>query len=59
MDLAEYLLAKKKSDNKTKNKLYVALTRSLDKLTVLITNEVEEKYGREEINRHLRSGLSV
>lgn len=56
MDLAEYLLAKKKFDNKTKNKLYVALTRSLEKLTVLITNEVEEKYGREEINRYLRSG---
>lgn len=52
-DLAEYLFGKKKTDNKTKNKLYVALTRSLENLTILITTEVEEKYGRDEINKHL------
>ena len=50
LDLAEYLWGKKRADNKTKNKLYVALTRSLEKLTILISKEVEEKYGREVIN---------
>jgi ATP-dependent exoDNAse (exonuclease V) beta subunit len=49
-DLAEYLLGKKKANNKTKNKLYVALTRSSEKLTILITREVEEKYGRKVMN---------
>ncbi len=56
-DLAKYLFGKKKTDNKTKNKLYVALTRSLENLTILITTEVEEKYGRDEINKHL--GIEV
>jgi len=52
-DLAEYLFAKKSGENKTKNKLYVALTRSLDKLTILIANEVEEKYGRGIIHKYI------
>jgi len=30
----------------TKNKLYVALTRLLDKLTIYITSEVEKIYGK-------------
>lgn len=50
VDLAEYLWGKKKDNNKTKNKLYVALTRSLENLTILVTKEVEEKYGRDVIN---------
>lgn len=50
VDLAEYLLGNKKAENKTKNKLYVALTRSLEKMTILVTREVEEKYGRAGIN---------
>lgn len=50
LDLAEYLWGKKRADNKTKNKLYVALTRSLENLTILVTKEVEEKYGRDVIN---------
>ena len=48
-DLAAYLFGDKKEDTKTKNKLYVALTRSLDKLTILITEEVETKYGKKRI----------
>ncbi len=48
-DLAAYLFAKKTSDNKTKNKLYVALTRSLNNLTILITKEVEDEYGHDFI----------
>lgn len=49
-DLAPYLFLEKKSDNKSKNKLYVALTRSLDKLTILISTEVERKYTKEKIS---------
>ena len=32
-----------------KNRLYVGLTRSLEKLTIYITPEVEKKYGKEKI----------
>ncbi len=45
-DLAAYLFGEKTDSNKTKNKLYVALTRSLNKLTIFITDEVENKYGK-------------
>jgi hypothetical protein len=48
-DLADYLLGEKTAQNKTKNKLYVALTRSLLNLTIFVTMEVESKYGREVI----------
>lgn len=48
-DLAAYLFGEKADDTTTKNKLYVALTRSLDRLTIFITEEVEEKYKRENI----------
>lgn len=49
-DLADYLFQKKKDDNKIKHKLYVALTRSLDKLTIMVSSECEKKYGRKEID---------
>lgn len=39
----------KKDDTTTKNRLYVALTRFLDKLTIFITKEVEKSYGKKEI----------
>ena len=45
-DLAAYLLGDKTENNKTKSALYVGLTRSREKLTVLITTETEQKYGR-------------
>ena len=48
-ELAPYLFGKKKTENKTKNALYVALTRSLDVLTILISKEVENDYGKENI----------
>ncbi len=48
-DLAPYLLQEKTDDNKMKHLLYVALTRSSDSLTILITRNVEEKYGRQRI----------
>ena len=41
-DLAPYLFRRKTTDNKTSHLLYVALTRSLDHLTILITREVED-----------------
>lgn len=43
-DLAAYLFGGKTEDTITKNRLYVALTRSLDRLTIFITEEVERKY---------------
>ena len=48
-DLAAYLFGEKRDDTTTKNRLYVALTRSLDKLTIFITAQVEAKYGRKFI----------
>jgi len=45
-DLAPYLFRDKKDNNKTCHLLYVALTRSLDHLTILIMKEVEDKYTR-------------
>lgn len=50
-DLAPYLFGKKSDDNKTKNLLYVALTRSLSHLTILVTEEVESKYGKTNIDQ--------
>ena len=52
-DLAPYLFGEKTTENKTKNKLYVALTRSLETLTILVTLEVEEKYGAQSIRDYL------
>ncbi len=48
-DLAAYLFQAKNEENKTKNALYVALTRSTKNLTIYITAEVENKYSREQI----------
>ena len=48
-DLAPYLFGEKAEDNKTSHLLYVALTRSLEHLTILITKEVEESYTRQTI----------
>lgn len=48
-DLAAYLFGKKTIENKTKNALYVALTRSLNTLTILISKDVEEEYGKQKI----------
>lgn len=48
-DLAPYLMGEKTEDNKTKHLLYVALTRSLDDLSILVTREVERHYTRDRI----------
>ena len=48
-DLAPYLFKEKIEDNKSNHLLYVALTRSLDHLTILVMKEVEIKYTREKI----------
>src|SRR5699024_5612013 len=57
--LAPYLFGEKTAENKTKNKLYVALTRSLDKLSILNTLEVEKKYGRQYILDYFDNLLSA
>lgn len=48
--LTDYLFKIKNERNKMMNYVYVALTRSTKNLTLLITNEVEEKYGFEFIS---------
>lgn len=48
-DLAPYLFLQKKEENKTKHLLYVALTRSLKDLTIMVTTEVEAKYHKDYI----------
>jgi len=48
-DLAAYLFGAKTEDIIPKSRLYVALTRSLNKLTIFITEEVEAKYKRKNI----------
>lgn len=50
-DLAPYLFQERKEENRTKHLLYVALTRSLDKLTILVTKEVEQKYTKAIVER--------
>ena len=52
-ELAPYLFGEKTEDNKTRHLCYVALTRSLDNLTILITKEVEEKYTRAKVQEFL------
>ena len=54
-DLAPYLFREKKEDNKTSHLLYVALTRSLDHITILVMKEVENKYTRDKILKHFRT----
>lgn len=53
-DLAPYLFGEKIDDNKTKHLLYVALTRSLDNLTIFIERAVEDKYSKEVILNYFR-----
>lgn len=49
-DLAKYLFKKNTKDNKMKNLLYVALTRSLETLTIYVTKKVEDGYSRDAIH---------
>ena len=56
-DLAEYMFGKKEDDTVFKNKLYVALTRSLNELVIYVTPEVECKYGRDFINKFFQKFL--
>lgn len=57
-DLASYLIAEKVDKNKMSNYLYVALTRAKEKLILLVTTEVEDKYGKEIIAEKLNIILS-
>ena len=56
-DLAPYLFLDRKDDNKTKHLLYVALTRSLEHLTIMVTREVEEMYTRARIDSFFQEFL--
>ena len=48
-DLAEYLFNTNTEANKTKNKLYVAITRSSNDLSIYILKDVEERYTKQKI----------
>ena len=52
-DLAPYLFLENTDENRTKHLLYVALTRSLKDLTILVTKEVEKRYQKEYIINYL------
>src|SRR5699024_191332 len=54
-DLAPYFFKENQEDNKMKNYLYVALTRSKNKLVILTTTEVEEKYGRQDLVKRFKA----
>lgn len=56
-DLAAYLFGDKSNDTTTKNRLYVALTRSLNKLTIFVTAEVEAKYDRNFILEFFKKNI--
>ena len=58
-DLAAYLFGQKNDDTTTKNRLYVALTRSLDKLTIFITTQVEAKYDRKFILDYFEKNIGL
>lgn len=51
-ELVPYLFKENDQENKIKNALYVALTRSLDSLTILVTYEVEKQYNRERFKEY-------
>lgn len=53
--LAPYLFFENIKDNSTKNKLYVALTRTKSLLTFFICESVEKRWGRESINSFFES----
>ncbi|ENQ0442682.1 AAA family ATPase [Listeria monocytogenes] len=53
-ELAPYLFGEKKDNNKTKNRLYVALTRSLDKLSIVVSNEVEKSYSKDFVSNYFK-----
>lgn len=50
-DLFPYLFKEKREQNKMMNYLYVALTRSMRNLTIMVTQEVEDKYGADYIEK--------
>ena len=56
-DLAPYLFREKTEDNKSSHLLYVALTRSLDHLTIMVMKEVEEKYTRTAIDHFFNENV--
>lgn len=58
-DLAPYFFSKKEEQNKMLNYLYVALTRASQELILLVTLEVEEKYGKEIIEKNFNVLLTV
>lgn len=57
-DLAPYLFRTKTDDNRMRHLLYVALTRSKDHLTILISREVEMSFSKQTINGFFENYLN-
>jgi hypothetical protein len=58
--LAPYLFKEVVDQNKMMNYLYVGLTRSKCELTIMVTNEVENKYGHKYIHDKFKSlGIGI
>lgn len=57
--LAPYLFGDKTEDNMMQHLLYVALTRSLDNLSILVTKEVETIYSNDFITNFICSTLAT
>ena len=53
-DLTPYLFRLKTDDNKISRLLYVALTSFLDHLTIVVTREVEDAYGKNNIDNFFK-----
>ncbi|MCA1022130.1 UvrD-helicase domain-containing protein [Halobacillus litoralis] len=53
--LAPYLFKEDVDQNKMVNYLYVALTRSRRNLTIMVTREVEKKYGHQHIYQQFKN----
>ena len=54
-DLFRVLVKENKRTNSTTNLLYVGLTRSTNKLLIMLTKEVSEHYSEKEINSKLKA----
>lgn len=56
-DLAPYLFWEKRDDNKMSHLLYVALTRSSDHMTILVSKEVEGTYTKAVVESFFASNI--
>ena len=58
-ELAPYLFLDKTAENKIKNALYVALTRSKENLVILVCKDVEATYDQSSIKDHFSKLMTI